>query len=94
MLRPVGDKIVVLRDNPKNKTKGGLHIPDGTMAPDNVGKVVAVGPGMPTPEGTRVEMECKVGDRVHFGGQIAIIMLDDVEHCVLRESNVLAIESK
>ena len=47
----IGDRVLVRPDNPEERTKVGLVLPQSVMEKDPVqsGRVVAVGPGIPVP---------------------------------------------
>lgn len=65
-LQPIGDRIVVRREAAEEKTAGGILLPDSAKNKPQQGVVVAVGPGKLKPDGTRVAMQLKVGDKVLF----------------------------
>ncbi|AWM36310.1 10 kDa chaperonin [Gemmata obscuriglobus] len=65
-LQPIGDRIVVRREAAEEKTAGGILLPDSAKNKPQRGAVVAVGPGKLKPDGTRVPMQLKVGDKVLF----------------------------
>ena len=62
ILKPIGDKIVV---RPDKRTLSSVIIVDNKEA-DNMGTVVAVGPGKKV-NGRREEMPVEVGQYVRFG---------------------------
>lgn len=62
-LKPMGDKIVVKPDTREIST---VLIINNKEA-DNMGTVIAVGPGKKLPNGRREEMPIQVGDYVRFG---------------------------
>ena len=91
-IRPLGDRILVLRVDEENKTKGGLIIPDTAKEKPQEGKVIAVGPGKVTETGKRISLEVKKGNRVLFGKYGGNeIKINDVEHLIMREDDILAI---
>jgi chaperonin GroES len=56
------------------------------------GKVIAVGSGRVEKDGKKIPLEVKVGDRILFGKYAGTeIKIDDVEHVILREDEVLGI---
>ena len=89
--KPLGNRVVIQpTEGGEQVSAGGIYIPDTAKEKPQEGKVVAVGPGRLTDEGTRVAMELKVGDIVVYskyagteykeGGQ---------EYLVVREDDVL-----
>jgi chaperonin GroES len=91
-LRPLNDRILVKRVEEEAKTKGGIIIPDTAKEKPAEGKVIAVGKGALSPEGNRVPLEVKIGDRILFGkygGQE--IKVEDEEYMIMSEQEVLCI---
>jgi len=94
-IRPLNDRVLVLRIGEESKTSGGIIIPDTAKEKPQEGKVVAVGPGKPDDEGKRLPLEVKKNDRVLFGKYAGTeIMLDGVEHLIMREDDILGIIEK
>jgi chaperonin GroES len=91
-IRPLNDRVLVLRIDEDEKTAGGIIIPDTAKEKPQEGKVMAVGPGKLDEKGERMSMEVKKGDRVLFtqygGNEIEI---DGVEHLIMQEDDILAI---
>ena len=91
-VKPIHDRILVKRLEAQETMRGGLIIPDTAKEKPMEGKVVAVGAGAVNKEGKRTPLEVKVGDRILFGKYAGTeIKLDDVEHVILREDEVLGI---
>jgi len=65
-LKPIGDRIIVRRQVADEKTAGGILLPDAAKNKPQRGVVVAVGPGKMKPDGSRGEMQLKIGDKVLF----------------------------
>ena len=91
-VRPLNDRVLVLRVKAEEKTAGGLIIPDTAKEKPQKGEVVAVGAGGVGDDGKRIPLEVKPGDRVLFskysGNEIKI---DGVEHLFMKEDDILAI---
>jgi chaperonin GroES len=91
-VRPLSDRILVKRIEPEQKAKGGIIIPDTAKEKPIEGKVVAVGAGRLDDDGNRIALEVKAGDRVLIGKYIGTeVRIDDVEHVIVREEEVLGI---
>jgi chaperonin GroES len=93
-LKPLGDRVIVLPKESEEVTKSGIVIPDTAKEKPQEGEVVAVGPGR-IEEGKRIPMDVKVGDRIiysKYGG--TEVKIEDKEHLILRESDILAIIEK
>ncbi|MBN2107676.1 MAG: co-chaperone GroES [Deltaproteobacteria bacterium] len=94
-IRPLQDRIIVKRLEGEEKTKGGIIIPDSAKEKPMEGKVIAVGPGKLNEKGTRVAPEVKAGDIVLFGKYAGTeIKIDNDEHLILREDDILGIIQK
>jgi chaperonin GroES len=91
-IRPVNDRILVLRVEEDQKTAGGIIIPDTAKEKPQEGKVVAVGPGKVADDGNRTPPEVKAGDRVLFAKYAGTeIKIDGVEHVFMREDDILGV---
>jgi chaperonin GroES len=91
-IRPMNDRILVVRVEEEKKTAGGIIIPDTAKEKPQEGKVMAAGPGKMGDDGKRVPMELKKGDRVLFSKYAGTeIKIDGVEHIFMREDDILGI---
>lgn len=87
---PLNDRLLVKRDAVKEKTEGGLHIPDEAQEPPLQGEVLAVGSGALLQDGRRRKLDLEVGGRVLFnkyagaeieyGGETYIILTERDVH--------------
>ena len=94
-IRPLNDRVLVVGIEEKETTTGGIIIPDTAKEKPQEGKVVAVGPGKWDEKGKRVPPEVKKNDRVLFGKYAGNeIMIDGVEHLMMREDDILGIIEK
>jgi chaperonin GroES len=91
-LQPLGDKVVVERDESQSKTAGGIVLPDSSKEKPARGTIVAIGTGKLLDDGSRGEMQVKKGDRVLFTSYAPeTITLDDEEFLLMSESDILAV---
>lgn len=91
-IRPLNDRVLVLRENEEQKSAGGIIIPDTAKEKPQRGKVVACGPGKMGEDGKRTPPEVKVGDHILFGKYAGTeIKIDNVEHVFMREDDILSI---
>ena len=91
-LQPLGDKVVVERDETEEKTAGGIYIPDTAKDKPSRGTIIAVGTGKVLDDGTRGEMQVKKGDRILFTSYAPeTIKIDDNEYLLMSESDILAV---
>ncbi len=89
-IRPLNDRVLVVRIEEKKKTAGGIIIPDTAKEKPQEGKIVAVGPGKSGPNGDRIPMEVKADDRVIFSKYAGTeVKVDGVEHIFMREEDIL-----
>jgi chaperonin GroES len=94
-IRPLQDRIIVKRIEEEGKTKGGIIIPDTAKEKPMEGEVIAVGTGKILENGKKQPLEVKAGDRVLFGKYAATeIKIDEVEHLMMREDDILGVIEK
>jgi chaperonin GroES len=94
IIRPLYDHILIKRLEAETQSPGGIIIPDNAKEKPVEGLVVAVGAGALNRDGTRRPPEVRPGDRVLFAkysGTEVKVMLDDGEHLILREEDLLAV---
>lgn len=95
VIHPVDDFVVIEELGAKDKTPGGIILPDNAKQKPYQGKVVAVGPGKRCDDGTRNAVCVKVGDTVLFGKYSgADVELDGKEFKIIRESEIFATLTK
>ncbi len=93
-LQPLGDRVVVRRDESEEKTAGGLYLPDTAKNKPSRGVVVSVGDGKMLDDGTRAKFTVQEGDRVLFLSYAGEdFKFGDCEFLLMRESDILAIIS-
>jgi chaperonin GroES len=91
-VKPLNDRVLVLRTGEEEKTAGGIIIPDTAKEKPQEGKVIAVGPGKVNEKGERINLDVKAGDKILFGKYAGNeIRIDGVEHLIMREDDILAI---
>ena len=92
-LQPLGDRVVVERDEAKGTTAGGIVLPDTAKDRPQKGKVVAVGDGKVTKDGKKRPLQVKAGDLVLFtsyaGEEFKIE--GDQKVLLMREDDILAV---
>lgn len=92
-IQPLGDRVVVEREEAKQTTAGGIVLPDTAKDRPQKGKVLAVGEGRTTKDGKRRELQVKVGDSVLFTSYAGDEFKVEGEKKVLlmREDDILAV---
>lgn len=91
---PIGDRIVVRRLAPEEKTAGGIVLPDTARDKPQKGEVLAVGPGKLNKDGSRTPLQVQKGDRILFttwAGEEYREGDSDKEILLMREEDVLAV---
>jgi chaperonin GroES len=91
-VKPLLNRVLIKRVEADEKPKGGIIIPDTAKEKPMEGKVIAVGAGRLDDDGKRIPMEVKAGDRILFAKYAGTeIKIDDVEHIILKEDEILGI---
>lgn len=96
ILSPLGDRVLVkeYKTKEEKRTTSGIIIPETVSSEDvKMGKVVAVGPGLYTQNGSLIPMSVKIGDEVVLPpyGQAQKMKLGNEEYQLYRESELLGI---
>lgn len=91
-LQPLGDRVVVQREESEEKTSGGILLPDTAKDKPARGSVISVGNGKLLDDGSRSALQVKVGDRVIFSSYAGeTFKVDDQELLLMREDDILAV---
>ena len=91
-IKPLADRVVVEPAEAEEVSKGGIFLPDTAQEKPQQGKVVAVGPGKYSDNGTLIEMTITKGQKILFGKYSGSeVTIDGVEYVIMRESDILAI---
>jgi chaperonin GroES len=91
-VRPLNDRVLLVRVTEEQKTAGGIIIPDTAKEKPMEGKVVAVGPGKRDENGKRTPMEVAKGNRVLFSKYAGTeIKIDGIEHLFMGEDDILGV---
>ena len=90
--RPLHDRVVVRRIEAKEKSAGGIIIPDTAKEKPSQGEVIAVGPGGRDDNGKLIAIDLKAGDRVLFGKWSGTeVKIDGVEYLIMKESDIMGV---
>jgi len=88
---PLHDRVLLRRIEEKEVKVGGIIIPDSAKEKPQEADVVEVGKGRVAEDGKLIPMEVKKGDKVLIGKYSGTeVMIDNVEHVILREEEILA----
>src|SRR5262245_61155858 len=91
-LQPLGDRVVVEREEAESRTAGGILLPDSAQDKPARGKVISVGNGRLLKDGTRQPLQVKVGDRVLFTSYAGeAFKVGDDELMLMHEEDILAV---
>ena len=91
-VKPLGDKIIVEVFGAKDKTQGGIILPDSAKEKPQEAKVLSVGSGKLLPSGKVVPPDVKAGDTVLFGKYSGSeVKLDGKEYLIIGQEDVLAV---
>ena len=91
-LRPLGDRILVKRKEAEEKNIGGIILPDSAQSKQDMGIVIATGPGKKDKDGNTIEISVKTGDTImwdKYGGQE--ITIDEEDFIIVKSDDVIAI---
>ena len=90
-LIPLGDRVVISREEASETTAGGIVLPDSAQDKPQRGVVISVGDGHVKSDGTKLPLTVKPGDNVLFQSYgPEEIKLGEEEYLLLRESDILA----
>ena len=85
-IKPLGDRVVAVKEVAQTKTVSGLYLPDGAKEKSVVAKVVAVGADI---------KEVKVGDRIVYKEYSTTeLKIDGEEYMIVKEEDILATLAK
>ncbi len=91
-LQPLGDRVVVQRDESLETTAGGIVLPEAAKEKPARGKILAIGDGKLLGNGERGAFQVKKGDHVLFSSYAGeTLTLDDQEFILMREDDILAV---
>lgn len=91
-LQPLGERVVVEREEAETKTAGGIVLPDSAKDKPTRGVIVSVGDGRLLDDGSRAPLQVKVGDRILFSSYSGQeFKLGDEEYILMSEDEILAV---
>ncbi len=91
-IQPLGDRVVVDREQSEERTAGGIVLPDTAKDKPSRGTIIAVGDGRLLDDGKRSKLQVKVGDKVLFTSYAPeAIRLGEQELLLMREEDILAV---
>lgn len=91
-LQPLGDRVVVEREDAEAVTAGGIVLPDAAQDKPARGKIVSIGDGRLLDDGSRSPLQVKKGDRVLFSSYAGEqFKVGEQELLLMREDDILAV---
>ncbi len=92
-VRPLGDKILVKRDEAATKTDSGIFLPESAKDKPKQGKVIAVGDGILNKDnGQRIPFSVKKGDSVIFSSYSGTeVKIDGDAFLIMTEDDILGV---
>ena len=91
-IKPLGDKVVILPQDEGEQMYGNIVVPDTGNEKPEIGKVMAVGPGRISTDGTLIPNKLTIGVTVmvpKFGAQVVVI--ENETYVIASENDVLGI---
>jgi chaperonin GroES len=91
-LKPLGDVVYIRRLQPAQMSAGGVFLPCTDEFTEDIGEVVAAGPGKTTLKGAFIPITVKKGDRVMFsthGHQVTKFLGEELIVC--REPSIMGV---
>ena len=92
-VKPLGDKLLVKRDEAQTKTESGIYLPESAKDQPKTGKVMAIGNGILNKDtGEYLPFSVSKGDRVIFSSYSGTeVKIDDGEFLIMTEDDILGI---
>jgi len=91
-IKPLADKVLIKRVEAETQTKGGIVLPDTAKEKPRRGKIVSIGDGKLLDDGSRSDIQVKVGDLVLFSSYGGTeIKVNGEEFLIMEESEIMAI---
>jgi chaperonin GroES len=91
-LQPLGDRVVVRREESEQRTAGGIVLPDSAKEKPQRGVIEAVGNGKLLDDGSRGKLQVNIGDRVLFTAWAGeTFKVGEDELLLMREEDILAV---
>ena len=94
-LRPLGNRVLLRRQEPEETLKGGIILPDTAKKKQESAEVISVGPGKKDKQGNEIPMSVKVGDVVlleKYSGQE--VTIDEETYVIVKADDLIAIIEK
>jgi chaperonin GroES len=91
-IRPLGEKILIKRVEAKEKTEGGIVLPETAKEKPREGIVTALGDGKLLKSGERIGFQVKKGNKVIFNSYGGTeVKVGGEEYLLMSEDDILAV---
>lgn len=92
-VRPLGDKIIIKRDEAQSQTDSGIYLPESAKDKPKQGTVVATGSGILNQDtGEYLPFTVNTGDTVLFTSYAGTeLKIDGEELLIMTEADILAV---
>ncbi|MDG2201824.1 MAG: co-chaperone GroES [Phycisphaerales bacterium] len=92
-VKPLGDKLIVKRADPQDKTDSGIYLPESAKDKPREGEIIATGKGILNREsGAYLPFSVKTGDKVIFSSYSGTeIKIDNSDYLIMTEDDILGI---
>ena len=90
--RPLGDRVLLRRQEAEETLKGGILLPDSAKKKQESAEVLAIGTGKLDKEGKIIPIPVKIGDVVlieKYAGQD--VTIEDEEYVIVKADELIAI---
>ncbi len=90
--KPLGNRVLVRRQEAQETLKGGIILPDSAKKKQETAEVIAIGTGKKDKNGNLIPMPVQIGDIIlmeKYSGQE--ITLEDREYVIIRADDIIAI---
>jgi chaperonin GroES len=89
-LKPLGDRVVLKRQEAEEKTQSGIILPDSAKEKPQAAIVIAVGPGKEE-DGKVTAMQVSEGDKVIYSKYSGTeVKIDDEEYVIVSQNDIIA----
>lgn len=91
-VRPLADRVLLKRMKQEETSYGGILLPETAKQKQEMGEVIAVGPGKKDRDGKMIEMTVKPGDKVLWDKYSAQeVTVDEDEFVIVKSDDLIAI---
>jgi len=93
MLKPIGDRVVLKRQEADEKTEGGILLAQNAKEKPQICEVISIGAGREKDDGTFTKMLVKKGDKVVINkyASESTIKDDGEEYIIVSQDQIIAI---